>query len=142
MSEESERDHVTGAMASFTPVRGSKMGKWFCVFMDPVKKEFEHAVCDDHVRTIIEHIYHRHPGWEVVTQNLMPGKLCTTLHRGDDGDVYYINAPIHGQAVPNSYELIKRGGEPGWYFQHGDDTLGPFSSAEHAAEKAWEDLEG
>ena len=136
------RDHVTGAMASFTPVRGSKLGKWFCVFMDPVKKEFEHCVCDDHVRTIVEHIYTKYNGWEIVTQNLMPGKLRSTMRREDDRDVYYVHAPIDGQAVPNGYDLIKRGGESGWYVQHGDDTLGPFSSAEHAAEKAWEDLEG
>lgn len=142
------QDHVTGAMASFTPIRGSRMGKWFCVNMDPVKKEFEHCVCDDHVRTILEHIYTKYNGWRIITQNMFPGLLNSVFRHEDGKDVYYVAAPAHGQAWPNGYTLKvlpEEAGqqEGGWYYNRPNDDTdeGPFTSAEQAAEKAWEDLE-
>lgn len=136
------RDHVTGAMASFTPIRGSKMGKWFCVFMDPVKKEFEHCVCDDHVRTIIEAIYEKHNGWEIVTQNLMPGAL-RSRHSGTTPEVYYVDSPDHRQGLPNGYSIVGLKEDTGpWYVKApGGPVAGSFATPDAAADAAWEDLE-
>jgi len=143
------RDHVTGAMASFTPVRGSKMKKWICVFMDPVKKEFEHLVADDDVRTIVEHIYAKYNGWQIVSVNVMPGHVCAVCRQEDGQDVWYVDAPGHRQAVPNGYAVTWLAEEPGqqkagWYYNRPNDDTdeGPFTEADAAAAAAWEDLEG
>lgn len=137
------RDPGTGAMASFTPIRGSKMGKWFFVFMDPVKKEFEHCVCDDHVRTIIEAVYEKHNNWEVVTQNLMPGALRTRLTQEGGRDIYYVDAPGHRQGLPNGYSIVGLKEDAGpWYVKApGGPVAGSFATPDAAADAAWEDLE-
>ena len=142
------QDHVTGAMASYTPVRGSDQNKWITVDMDPVKRTFAHAVNNDNLRTVIEYIYANHNGWRVISQNMMPGHLCSVCRREDGKDVWYVDAPAHGQAVPNGYVIVslpeKIGRQKeGWYYNRPNDDTdeGPYNTAEEVADAAWRDLE-